>query len=168
MRGRSRIQINGATMLFTLAAAMLFVFGVAGMALAALGTYGLVSYMVQTKHARDRDPDRARGAAAFPRPAVSGARAQTRRHRRGNRHRDGARGDADARACCSGVSATDPASFARALAIVMSVVVVATLVPAWRASRMKPAERAPASVAVSSSEDTMTDSTSGTSTGSIE
>jgi len=35
-------------------------------------------------------------------------------------------------------------------------------VPAWRASRMKPAERAPASVAVSSSEDTMTDSTSGT------
>lgn len=37
-----------------------------------------------------------------------------------------------------GVSATDVSSFARALAIVMSVVVVATLVPAWRASRMNP------------------------------
>ncbi len=37
-----------------------------------------------------------------------------------------------------GVSATDVSSFARALAIVISVVVVATLVPAWRASRMNP------------------------------
>ena len=37
-----------------------------------------------------------------------------------------------------GVSATDVPSFARALAIVMSVVIVATLVPAWRASRMNP------------------------------
>ena len=37
-----------------------------------------------------------------------------------------------------GVSATDVSSFARALAIVISVVVVATLVPAWRASQMNP------------------------------
>jgi ABC-type antimicrobial peptide transport system permease subunit len=37
-----------------------------------------------------------------------------------------------------GVSATDPSSFARALAIVLAVVVFATLVPAWRASRMNP------------------------------
>ena len=37
-----------------------------------------------------------------------------------------------------GVSATDPISFARALAIVLGVVVVATLVPAWRAARTNP------------------------------
>jgi ABC-type antimicrobial peptide transport system permease subunit len=37
-----------------------------------------------------------------------------------------------------GVSPTDPVSFARALAIVLCGVVVATLVPAWRAARTNP------------------------------
>jgi ABC-type lipoprotein release transport system permease subunit len=37
-----------------------------------------------------------------------------------------------------GVSATDAVSFLRALAIVVAVVLVATLVPAWRASRTDP------------------------------
>ena len=37
-----------------------------------------------------------------------------------------------------GVSSTDALSFARALAIVLGVVVVATLVPAWRAARTNP------------------------------
>jgi ABC-type lipoprotein release transport system permease subunit len=37
-----------------------------------------------------------------------------------------------------GVSATDPVSFARAAAIVLGGVIVATLVPAWRASRTNP------------------------------
>jgi ABC-type antimicrobial peptide transport system permease subunit len=37
-----------------------------------------------------------------------------------------------------GVSATDPASYARAMAIVLGVVMLATLVPAWRASRTSP------------------------------
>jgi ABC-type antimicrobial peptide transport system permease subunit len=37
-----------------------------------------------------------------------------------------------------GVSATDGTSFARALAIVLGGVAVATLVPAWRASRANP------------------------------
>jgi putative ABC transport system permease protein len=37
-----------------------------------------------------------------------------------------------------GVSATDAVSFARALALVLGVVLVATLVPAWRAARTDP------------------------------
>jgi ABC-type antimicrobial peptide transport system permease subunit len=37
-----------------------------------------------------------------------------------------------------GISATDAVSFARALALVVSVVLVATLVPAWRAARLNP------------------------------
>ena len=37
-----------------------------------------------------------------------------------------------------GVSATDATSFARALAIVLGGVVVATVVPAWRAARTNP------------------------------
>ena len=45
-----------------------------------------------------------------------------------------------------GVSATDAVSFARALAIVLGGVVVATIVPAWRASRTNPLSCAAASV----------------------
>jgi len=37
-----------------------------------------------------------------------------------------------------GISATDAISFARALALVLGVVIVATLVPAWRAARTNP------------------------------
>jgi len=37
-----------------------------------------------------------------------------------------------------GVSATDAISFARALVIVLGGVVIATLIPAWRASRTDP------------------------------
>jgi putative ABC transport system permease protein len=37
-----------------------------------------------------------------------------------------------------GVSATDGISFARALAIVLGGVIVATIVPAWRAARTNP------------------------------
>src|SRR5205823_6455176 len=40
-------KIEGSLILFNFTAAMLFVFGVAGMALAAMGTYGLVSYTVK-------------------------------------------------------------------------------------------------------------------------
>ena len=131
-------QINGATMLFTLAAAMLFVFGVAGMALAALGTYGLVSYMVkQSTHEIG-----IRIALGAPRHSLV-QRFLARGLRLGGI--GAAIGIVMALAATRmlgavlfGVSATDPASFARALAIVMSVVVVATLVPAWRASRMNP------------------------------
>jgi ABC-type antimicrobial peptide transport system permease subunit len=37
-----------------------------------------------------------------------------------------------------GVSATDPSSFAGALAVVLGGVIVATIVPAWRAARTSP------------------------------
>jgi putative ABC transport system permease protein len=37
-----------------------------------------------------------------------------------------------------GVSATDPLSFVRALAIVFGGVIAATIVPAWRAARTNP------------------------------
>ena len=37
-----------------------------------------------------------------------------------------------------GISATDPVSFAQALALVLGIVLVATLVPAWRAARTNP------------------------------
>jgi len=37
-----------------------------------------------------------------------------------------------------GVTATDPIAFGRALALVLGVVVVATVVPAWRAARTNP------------------------------
>ena len=40
-------QMRGALIFYNLTATMLFVFGVAGMALAAMGTYGLVSYTVK-------------------------------------------------------------------------------------------------------------------------
>jgi putative ABC transport system permease protein len=37
-----------------------------------------------------------------------------------------------------GVSARDPISFARALAVVLGGVIVATIIPAWRGARMNP------------------------------
>ena len=40
-------QKKGALLFFNFTATMLFIFGVAGMALAAMGTYGLVSYTVK-------------------------------------------------------------------------------------------------------------------------
>ena len=37
-----------------------------------------------------------------------------------------------------GVSATDPVSFMRGLGLVLAAIVIATLVPAWRAARTNP------------------------------
>jgi ABC-type antimicrobial peptide transport system permease subunit len=131
-------QINGATMLFTLAAAMLFLFGVAGMALAALGTYGLVSYTVkQSTHEIG-----IRIALGAPRHSVV-QRFLARGLRLGGI--GAAIGIVMAVAATRmlgavlfGVSATDPASFAGALALVLGVVILATLLPAWRAARTDP------------------------------
>jgi predicted permease len=129
---------RGALMLFNLMATMLFVFGVAGMALAAMGTYGLVSYTVkQSTHEIG-----IRMALGAPRPAIV-------RGYLGRGLRLGAMGAALGIAAALGVSqllgsvvfgvsATDPISFTRALAIVLSVVIAATLVPAWRAARTNP------------------------------
>jgi macrolide transport system ATP-binding/permease protein len=130
--------MRGAFLLFDLTAAMLFVFGVAGMALAAMGLYGLVSYIVkQSTHEIG-----IRMALGAPRFFV------VRRFvARGLRL--GAIGAAVGIVAALGVSrllgsvvfgisATDPVSFARALALVFSIVIAATLVPAWRAARINP------------------------------
>jgi putative ABC transport system permease protein len=131
-------QIRGALILFDLTATMLLVFGVAGMALAAMGTYGLVSYTVkQSTH------------EIGIRMALGAARLSVVREFLVRGLRLGAIGAAlgivaalsASRLLGSvlfGVSATDGTSFARALAIVLGGVVVATMVPAWRAARTDP------------------------------
>jgi len=129
---------RGALILFDLTAAMLFVFGVAGMALAALGTYGLVSYAVrQSTH------------EIGIRLALGATSASVVRRCLGGGLRLGAFGAALGLIAAPGlgrllgrvlygVSPTDPVSFARALAIVLATVVAATVVPAWRAARTNP------------------------------
>src|SRR5262249_10972772 len=112
--------------------------GAAGMALAALGTYGLVSYAVrQSMHEIGiRMALGASGLSVVRRFLARGLRL-------------GAIGAAVGvvaafaltrllGSALFGVSATDPLSFARALAIVIGGVVAATIVPAWRASRTNP------------------------------
>jgi len=129
---------RGALIFFDLTATMLFVFGVAGMALAAMGTYGLVSYTVE-QSTREVGIRMALGASGLE--VVRGFL------RRGLRL--GAIGAALGTVTALGlsrllgsmlfgVSATDAASFARALAIVLGGVAVATIVPAWRAARTNP------------------------------
>ncbi|HEX7136273.1 MAG TPA: ADOP family duplicated permease, partial [Vicinamibacterales bacterium] len=129
---------RGALIFMELTAAMLFLFGAAGMALAAMGTYGLVSYIVkQSTH--EIGIRMALGASSL---SVVG-----RFLRRGLQ----LGGIGAAVGCIAalgvgkllgralyGVSPTDAISFARALAIVLGVVAVATMVPAWRASRTNP------------------------------
>ena len=130
--------LKGALLFLNFTASMLFVFGVAGMALAAMGTYGLVSYTV--KQSTHEIGIRLALGATGP-SVVYGFL--------GRGLRLGAIGAALGVVAAFavgrlldsvlfGVSATDPVSFARALAIVLGGVVVATLVPAWRASRTNP------------------------------
>lgn len=129
---------RGALILFELAAAMLFVFGAAGMALAAMGTYGLVSYTV-TQGRRE----------IGIRMALGASRLRVVRGFLGRGLRLGALGaglgivaalgvSGLLRSVLFGVSATDGVSFAHALAVVLGGVVVATIVPAWRAARTNP------------------------------
>ena len=117
---------------------MLFIIGVAGMALAVMGIYGLVSYTVkQSTH------------EIGIRMALGAPRGEVVWHflRRGLGL--GALGVvvgsvaalASTRLLGSvlfGVRATDPVSFATALAVVLGAVLVATLVPAWQAARTSP------------------------------
>jgi putative ABC transport system permease protein len=129
---------RGAFLFFELTATMLFAFGAAGLALAAMGTYGLVSYTVkQSTH--EIGIRMALGATAGSVVRTFLARGV----------RLGAIGAAVGMAgavalgmllssVLFGVSPTDPATFAQALAIVIGSVVAATLVPAWRAARTNP------------------------------
>ena len=128
-------RISGALMVFSLTATMLFVFGAAGMALAAMGTYGLVSYTVKQ-----------RTHEIGIRMALGASNLSVVRDFLGRGLRLGAVGAAVGivaalavtrllTSVLYGVSATDAISFARALVLVLGVVLVATLVPAWRAAR---------------------------------
>ena len=138
-RGRWPNAMRGALMFFDLTATMLFVFGVAGMALAAMGTYGLVSYTVkQSTH--EIGIRMALGASG---PSVVrrflGARPAARRDRRGARHRRGARRQPAARQRAVRRQRDRRRSRSRVRwRIVLGGVVVATIVPAWRAARTNP------------------------------
>jgi predicted permease len=127
------------TLLFLeMAAGGLFIFGAAGMALAAMGIYGLVSYAVkQSTH------------EIGIRMALGARSIEVVWHflRRGLRlgALGAVLGTAGALSLTRllgsvlyGVSATDPASFAGALLLVLGGVVVATIIPAWRAARTPP------------------------------
>ena len=128
-------QIRGAFLFFDLAASMLFLFGGAGMVVAAMGTYGLVSYVVkQSTHeigirlalgASTGSIVRrflARGLALGTAGALAGLAVAFGASRLLG-------------SVLVGVSATDAVSFARAAAIVLGAVAAATIVPAWRASK---------------------------------
>jgi predicted permease len=130
--------ISGALILFNLSAKMLFLFGAAGMALAAIGTYGLVSYIVkQSTH--EIGVRMALGA--------SGRSVLLTFLSRGLRLGAIGAGLGVVAALgvtrllvgvLFGVSATDPVSFGRALVIVLGVVALASTIPARRAARTSP------------------------------
>ena len=129
---------RGALLLFDLTATMLFIFGVAGMALAAMGTYGLVSYTVK-QSTREIGIRMALGASGLS--VVRGFLARGLRLGAVGATLGVVAALGVSRLLGSvlfGVSATDPISFARALAVVLGGVTVATIVPAWRAARTNP------------------------------
>jgi putative ABC transport system permease protein len=126
------------TVILEFMSAILFVFGTAGMALAGLGIYGMVSYTVKQR-TREIGIRMALGAPtlAVVRELVGGAL------------RLGAIGAAVGvvvavgvsrllTGVLVGVSSVDAISYARALAIVFAGVLAATAIPAWRASRTNP------------------------------
>ncbi len=131
-------ETRGALLFYSFMSSMLFLFGMAGIALAALGTYGLVSYTVkQSTH--EIGIRMALGASGFA--VVRGFLARGLKL--------GAIGIIVGtfaalgvgrllRNVIFGVSPTDAISFLQAFAVVLSVVLIATLVPAWRASRTDP------------------------------
>jgi macrolide transport system ATP-binding/permease protein len=131
-------RTSASVALFTFVATMLFYFGAAGMALAAMGTYGLVSYIVrQSTH------------EIGIRMALGASGLSVVRAFLGRGLRLGAIGAVAGLAASAGVTrllgnvvfgvnVNDAASFARALAIVMAGVATATFIPAWRAARTNP------------------------------
>ena len=131
-------QTGGALIFFDLAATMLFVFGTAGMLLAAIGTYGLVSHTVKqsTHEIGIRMALGATGVSVIRQFLAHGLKL------------GGLGATIGIVAALSlgrilgtvlfGVSATDIVSFSRALAVVFGGVVLATFIPAWRAAQTNP------------------------------
>jgi macrolide transport system ATP-binding/permease protein len=129
---------TGAFLFFDLLATMLPLFGAVGMALAALGTYGLVAYTVrQSTH------------EIGIRLALGASRGSIVRRFVGRGLRLGMTGAlvgtiaavAVVRLLGSvvyGVGAADAGPFSLALAVVLGGVAAATLVPAWRAAHTNP------------------------------
>lgn len=129
---------RGALIFLDLTAMMLFLFGTAGIGLAVIGTYGLVSFSVQ----QSRHEIGIRMALGATRTAVvrqfvarglrlglAGALAGVVCAAAAGRLMD---------AVLFGISPTDGMSFARALALVLLSITVASLVPAARAARTNP------------------------------
>jgi ABC-type antimicrobial peptide transport system permease subunit len=131
-------SIRGAMIFLDLTATMLFIFGVAGMALAAMGTYGLVAYNVKqsTHEIGIRMALGASGLSVVRRFVGRGVLLGSIGAALGILAALGA--SQLLGSVLFGISALDPVSFARALAIVLGCVVLATLVPAWRAARTSP------------------------------
>ena len=131
-------SIRGALIFFDLTATMLFLFGLTGMTLAALGTYGLVAYTVrQSSH------------EIGIRMALGASRASVVRAFLSRGLQLGVVGaligvvaalavSTSLSRVLFGVSPTDAWTFARAAAVVLTGVAIASLVPAWRAARMNP------------------------------
>jgi ABC-type antimicrobial peptide transport system permease subunit len=130
--------MKGAFLFFDLTATMLFVFGAVGTVLAAMGTYGLVSYTVKQ-----------RTHEIGIRMALGATRRKVVRDFLGRGLRLGAIGAGIGVVAALalgrllsgvlfGVTAADPVSFSRALGVVLGVVLMATVFPAWRASRINP------------------------------
>jgi predicted permease len=126
---------RGALIFFDLTATMLLIFGAAGMVLAVMGTYGLVSYVVRqsTREIGIRLALGATGASVVRGFVARGIRLGVIGAGLGVLAALGV-----TRLLASvlfGVSPTDLPSFAVALTVVLGGVVLATLVPAWRAAR---------------------------------
>ncbi len=133
-----RDQTRSALSIFSMAAGTLTVFGVIAMLLTAIGTYGLVSYAArQSTH------------EIGIRIALGAGRRDVLGRFLGRGLRLGAFGVVCglalslliARILASllyGVSPTDAVSFSAALALVITIVLIASLIPAWRASRIDP------------------------------
>jgi len=129
---------TGAFLFFDLLATMLPLFGAVGMALAALGTYGLVAYAVrQSRH------------EIGIRLALGASRSSIVRRFVGRGLRLGLAGALVGLVAALavtrplgtvvyGVGAADAGPFSLALAVVLGGVVAATVVPAWRAARTNP------------------------------
>jgi predicted permease len=133
-------RLQGASIFYNLAATMLTIFGIAGLALSALGTYGLVSYVVRqsTHEIGIRIALGASGCSVIRRFMAQGLTLGLIGAVIGV---IGALAIGDLiRGVLFGVSTTDPRTFGVALAVVLTGVLLATLVPAWRAARTNPLE----------------------------
>ena len=139
MSARSMNERTSAALIFmNFTATMLFWIGTAGMVLAAMGTYGLVSYTVKqsTHEIGIRMALGASGLSVVGGFLVRGLKLGAIGAALGTVAALGA--SRLLGGMLYGVGATDLVSFGRALAIVFGGVIVATIVPAWRASRTDP------------------------------